>query len=241
MESGFISFEIKGDADERRLSKRLHRAVAFSQEAGTKIRRRERGLLLLRGRRACERGQSRGTLAHQLPDWNLREHTRVSAAQFEQDREPATVDASRRGRPRHRSAEGAAILGDILTFYQELYANEAYLSTAVWRESIAELVRLVGYRLSPGMGGNATFAFEVKGKKAVTVPAHFPLKAQLEEHDKPSEFETTSELQAYPWLSRFNLFRPFQTTQVMPATTEFTSPAESISLSPVVLKKGDDY
>ena len=33
--------------------------------------------------------------------------------------------------------EGAAILGDILTFYQELYANEAYLRTAKWRESIA--------------------------------------------------------------------------------------------------------
>ena len=36
--------------------------------------------------------------------------------------------------------EGAAILGDILTFYQEHYANEAYLRTAAWRESVAELV-----------------------------------------------------------------------------------------------------
>lgn len=135
--------------------------------------------------------------------------------------------------------EGAAILGDILTFYQELYANEAYLSTAVWRDSIAELVRLVGYRLSPGIGGNATFAFEVKGTKAVTVPAHFPVKAQLEEHDKPSEFETTSELQAYPWLSRFNLFRPFQTTQVMSTTTEFYITSPNQFLAPVTLKKGD--
>lgn len=135
--------------------------------------------------------------------------------------------------------EGAAILGDILTFYQELYANEAYLATAQWRDSIAELVRLVGYRLSPGMGGGATFAFEVKGTKAVTVPAHFPVKAQLEAHAKPSEFETTKELQAYSWLSRFNLFRPFQTTQVTPATTEFYITSPNQFLSPVVLKKGD--
>ena len=52
--------------------------------------------------------------------------------------------------------EGAAILGDILTFYQDLYANEAYLRTAQWRESVAELVRLLGYRLSPGLGGRGT-------------------------------------------------------------------------------------
>ena len=49
--------------------------------------------------------------------------------------------------------EGAAILGDILTFYQDLYANEAYLRTAQWRESVADLVRLLGYRLAPGVGG----------------------------------------------------------------------------------------
>src|SRR5512144_2866629 len=59
--------------------------------------------------------------------------------------------------------EGAAILGDILTFYQDVYANEAYLRTAQWRDSIADLVRLLGYRLSPGLGGRAAFAFEIKG------------------------------------------------------------------------------
>ncbi|MFW6078548.1 MAG: hypothetical protein ACODAE_02940, partial [Gemmatimonadota bacterium] len=49
--------------------------------------------------------------------------------------------------------EGAAVLGDILTFYQEVYANEAFLRTATWRESIADLVRITGYRLAPGVGG----------------------------------------------------------------------------------------
>ena len=58
------------------------------------------------------------------------------------------------------------MLGDILTFYQELYANEAYLRTAHWRTSIAELVRLLGYRLAPGLGGSGTFAFEVRPRRA---------------------------------------------------------------------------
>ena len=44
--------------------------------------------------------------------------------------------------------QGAAILGDILTFYQEHYANEAWLRTAAWRESIAEKTRFRQRRLS---------------------------------------------------------------------------------------------
>ena len=59
--------------------------------------------------------------------------------------------------------EGAAIVGDILSFYQEHYANEAFLRTAAWRESVTELVRLTGYRLAPGLGGRATLAFEARG------------------------------------------------------------------------------
>src|SRR5215472_2857884 len=37
--------------------------------------------------------------------------------------------------------ESASILGDILTFYQDLYANEAFLRTAQWRDSVSQLVR----------------------------------------------------------------------------------------------------
>lgn len=115
----------------------------------------------------------------------------------------------------HRSAddpgiallEGAAIVGDILTFYQERYANEAFLRTATWRESVADLVRLLGYRLAPGLGGRATFAFEVKGKAAVTVPAEFPLKADLADVPDPVDFQTASTLVAWPQLSRFRLYR----------------------------------
>jgi hypothetical protein len=135
--------------------------------------------------------------------------------------------------------EGAAILGDILTFYQELYANEAYLRTAQWRESIADLVRLLGYRLSPGLGGTAQFAIEVKGTTPVTVPAQLPIKAQLEDHDKPSEFETTEEITAYPWLNKFNLYRPLFTPYVDGNKKEFYIFAPDQFVTPVELKVGD--
>ena len=135
--------------------------------------------------------------------------------------------------------QGAAILGDILTFYQEHYANEAYLRTAQWRESIADLVRLLGYHLSPGLGGKAQFAFEVKGEAPVVVPSRFPLKAQLQDHAKPSEFETTSEFTAYPWLSKFNLYRPLTTPYLKKDIQELRIILPDQFITPIELKPGD--
>ncbi|WP_445250853.1 hypothetical protein, partial [Microcoleus sp. OTE_8_concoct_300] len=118
--------------------------------------------------------------------------------------------------------EGVAVLGDILTFYQELYANEAYLRTAQWRESIADLVRLLGYQLSPGVGGKATFAFQVKGDKPIVVPPGFPLKSQLDGIEQSVDFETTAESVAYPALSQFNLYRPYSLPELKNNTNSFS-------------------
>jgi hypothetical protein len=104
--------------------------------------------------------------------------------------------------------EADAIVVDILTFYQSLYANEAWLRTVQWPESISELVRLGGYRLAPGIGGEAVFALTVKGSKPVTVPMGFGLKAQIDGIAKPVDFETEAALTAHPALSAFALYRP---------------------------------
>ncbi|MCP4117247.1 MAG: hypothetical protein GY737_17995 [Desulfobacteraceae bacterium] len=126
--------------------------------------------------------------------------------------------------------EGASILGDILTFYQELYANEAYLRTAQWRESIGDLVRLVGYRLSPGLGGKAVFAFEVKGDKSVVIPAGFPVKAQVKGSEKPVDFQIKKQAVAWPNLSRFYLYRPA-------TIPDFTSKMSAFSTDTLGLKQ----
>src|SRR5438552_2510400 len=141
--------------------------------------------------------------------------------------------------------EGAAILGDILSFYQEHYANEAYLHTAAWRESVAELVRLTGYRLAPGIGGRATFAFAVKGSNPVTIRAGFPVKADLADVPLPADFQTDAELRAYPHLSRFNLYRPrhYDSIVSVAATTlelqSVAGAADVASLAAFELKPGD--
>jgi len=141
--------------------------------------------------------------------------------------------------------EGAAILGDILSFYQEHYANEAFLRTAAWRDSVAELVRLLGYRLAPGIGGRATFAFTVKGSGPVTIRAGFPVKVDLADVPAPADFQTDAKLIAWPLLSQFNLYRArnYATTVSAGATTlELASvggASDSLSLAAFQLKKGD--
>ncbi len=142
--------------------------------------------------------------------------------------------------------EGVGILGDILTFYQERYANEAFLRTADWRESVAGLVRLLGYRLSPGLGGRATLAVELKSATGkVVVPAGFPFKADLEGLDKSAEFQTDAELTAWPHLSKFSLYRPRSYAASIPVSTdtlevERAGPSASLAaIAALDLKKGD--
>jgi hypothetical protein len=118
--------------------------------------------------------------------------------------------------------EAAAEVGDILSFYQDLYANEAYLRSAKWRDSVADLVRLLGYRLAPGVAGRARFAFAVKGTQPVLLPAGLGIQAQLAGDDKPSVFETGVQLLAQPALSQFHLYRPRQVPDIRYGSDTFT-------------------
>ena len=54
-----------------------------------------------------------------------------------------------------------SVMSDVLTFYSERIANEAYLYTATERRSVAWLANLVGYRMSPGVAADAFLAFNI--------------------------------------------------------------------------------
>src|SRR2546423_15355513 len=54
-----------------------------------------------------------------------------------------------------------ATVSDVLTFYQERIANEAYLRTARERLSLLELARLIGYELAPAVAAEALLAFTI--------------------------------------------------------------------------------
>ncbi|MEQ9498476.1 MAG: hypothetical protein RIT81_16495 [Deltaproteobacteria bacterium] len=105
--------------------------------------------------------------------------------------------------------EGGALVAHVLSLYQHVYANEAYLRTAKWRESVAELVRLYGYRLTPAVGGRATFALQARGDRPVEVPAGTSFKVDVDSGPPTAELESTEASWAVPALSRFRLYAPF--------------------------------
>jgi len=54
-----------------------------------------------------------------------------------------------------------AYVSDILSYYQDRVANEAYLGTATQRRSVAELLRLIDYQIDPGLASTALIHFDV--------------------------------------------------------------------------------
>jgi len=176
-----------------------------------------------------------GTIDYRIGSYaDLRAHmlARIDAA-------PELADWTHRGTddPGIALVEAAAEVGDILSFYQDLYANEAYLGTAKWRDSVAPLVRLLGYRLAPGLGGRGRFAFTAKGERPVLLPAGLGVKAQLDGTDPPAVFETTQALTAYPALSAFRLYRPRRAPEIRYGATVFTLVPDADP--PPALKAGD--
>lgn len=64
-----------------------------------------------------------------------------------------------------------AYVADILSYYQDRVANEAYLTTATQRRSVAELLRLIDYQIDPGLAARAVLHLDVSTDVSVAVNA----------------------------------------------------------------------
>jgi uncharacterized phage protein gp47/JayE len=89
-----------------------------------------------------------------------------------------------------------AYLADILTFYQERIANEAFLGTATQRDSLLRLADLVDSQPSPGSGATALVAFLAQKGQTVTVPAGLRLGSKASPGKAAAVFETATALAA---------------------------------------------
>ncbi len=84
-----------------------------------------------------------------------------------------------------------AYVGDILNFYVDRLGSEAYLQTAVRRESLLNIAYMFGYVPAPQTAASGLVTFtKVVGLGNVTVPAGTQVYAQLEGFD-PIVYETT--------------------------------------------------
>jgi Baseplate J-like protein len=89
-----------------------------------------------------------------------------------------------------------AYLADILTFYQERIANEAYLGTATQRDSLLRLAELIDNHPSPGAGASTVVAFTVQAGKTVAVPASFGVASKSTPANPAANFETSTAITA---------------------------------------------
>jgi predicted phage baseplate assembly protein len=95
-----------------------------------------------------------------------------------------------------------ACCADVLTFYQERLANEAFLATATERRSLVELARLIGYRPRPGAAAEAHVAFTLE--TAQGAPERLALEAGVKVQsvpgpgETPHTFETVEAIEARP-------------------------------------------
>jgi hypothetical protein len=94
-----------------------------------------------------------------------------------------------------------AVVGDVLTFYQERIANEGYLRTATERRSVLELARAIGYELNPGVSASAYLAFKMDDADGAPNTASIPSGTQVQsipvkQDEVPQTFETQSDFVA---------------------------------------------
>src|SRR6185295_1518455 len=91
-----------------------------------------------------------------------------------------------------------AVLADVLTFYQERIANEAFLGTATERRSVLMLARLIGYQLNPGVAASTALAFTLESApgmpslaaQPVTIPVGTRAQSIPDPNQDPQTFET---------------------------------------------------
>ena len=91
-----------------------------------------------------------------------------------------------------------AYLADVLTFYNERAANEAYLRAADLPASVSRLVRLLGYRPRPGIGATGTLAALANGSRPFTLPAGFPIQSKPGPGSQPQVFELKNDVTITP-------------------------------------------
>ena len=151
--------------------------------------------------------------------------------------------------------DALATAGDVLTFYSERIANEAYLRTAVERRSVLELAALIGYQLRPGVAASTWLAFTIEDAPGAlgatlispTISAVVPeppptvtidIGAKVQSvpgpGEKPQVYETIEKIVAR---AEWNAMRP---RLVQPQTISISSGSYLLAGANTTLKVGDN-
>ena len=103
-----------------------------------------------------------------------------------------------------------AAVADVLTFYQERIANESFLRTAVHRDSVLRMVRMLDYQLRPGLAATTRLVFTAEAEHSVRIPVGLQVMSTPGQDERPQIFETVEAVSADWRLNRLPVLpRPF--------------------------------
>ncbi|NOZ51811.1 MAG: putative baseplate assembly protein [Gammaproteobacteria bacterium] len=125
-----------------------------------------------------------------------------------------------------------ATVADVLTFYQERIANEAYLRTSLERRSILELARLVGYQLRPGVSASVYLGFTMDKDAVADIPIGTRAQSIPGPNELPQAFETSETI---PAREEWNNLKPRLTKPqlITNASSDIALPNHILNLSEV--------
>jgi len=130
-----------------------------------------------------------------------------------------------------------ASVADVLTFYQERIANEAYLLTATERNSVLQLARLIDYRLRPGVAASTYLAFTLEDAQGAPKRATIDIGTKVQSipgpGEQPQTFETIAQIEAR---AEWNALMPQTSTLILPKMGDTVTYLKGVATN---LKPGD--
>jgi ligand-binding sensor domain-containing protein len=112
-----------------------------------------------------------------------------------------------------------AVIGDILTFYQERIAQEGFLMSATEQRSWHYLARRVGVKPSTGVAASAMLSFSVKNAPgipdSVIIPKQTSIQSVPDAGQLPVTFETSKSIHAKAAWNAVNLDIPENTQPII--------------------------
>ena len=127
-----------------------------------------------------------------------------------------------------------AYVADVLTFYQERIANEAYLRTAVERESVLRLAELIDYRPAPGIAAVVPLVLTTDPDSQLDVPEGLLVQSVPGQDEKPQKFETIEELRGLASLNEMRALahrvaRRFDRSAFLPGNAATVRPGDYVA------------
>ncbi|MGA2488766.1 MAG: hypothetical protein ABSF99_01070 [Anaerolineales bacterium] len=102
-----------------------------------------------------------------------------------------------------------AYVADVLAFYDQVIANEAYLRTARRRPALRKLTDLLGYLPKPAVAATVELACLADGRQAVSLPAGTAFRSvafeSQNESQKPQVFELETDITIHPFNNQWIL------------------------------------